>query len=581
MYYPVRSFFRTVVLTAAISGVSALPSDADIAPKWSDAELVTFSDVVLTGQVAAVATAWDRDTIYTYITVDVDDVLKGWVPERQIVVKQLGGRVGDLALLIGGQTKFTQGEDILAFLEVRPRDRTLTTTGLWQGKWSIRTDQNSGQRVAVRTIPGGGDDTHPLFAFVQELRQLAGNNSPPPLGTDIVVVPREVDAASAVRGVDAAEIFVPAWRREIMNGTAVPLEIQSDGQPRMPGGGIDHMLQAARHSAAGAGLSLATAGTTSGACFARFTGDGRVSVAFGDPCGEMSATGGSLAISGVWVDAAPGLHNDDESFMQIRQAGVVNGASTVALAYLTRPDCFEQIEQHELAHAFGLVHHGGSRSALAAVLDRSCTPEDQSNVATSRASGGYVGLASTTQSISPTASGSTVTLCWDPPASGGAPTTYIIEAGSMPGISDLAKLATGSTTTCFVAAGVQSGIYFVRVRAANAAGLGPPSNELAVAVSGGSVSACTPPSAPGGLSFSVSGSTVTLLWNSSAGPITSYIVEAGSSTGLSNLANFDTASAATTLTATGVGTGTYYVRVRGRNACGLSGPSNEVAVVVR
>jgi len=59
------------------------------------------------------------------------------------------------------------------------------------------------------------------------------------------------------------------------------------------------------------------------------------------------------------------------------------------------------------------------------------------------------------------------------------------------------------------------------------------------------------------------------------------MIEAGSSAGSSDLANFDTASTSTTLQATGVGRGTYFVRVRARNACGVSAASNEVLASVR
>src|SRR5205823_4513755 len=79
----------------------------------------------------------------------------------------------------------------------------------------------------------------------------------------------------------------------------------------------------------------------------------------------------------------------------------------------------------------------------------------------------------------------------------------------------------------------------------------------------------------------ISGNTVTLNWTPAAGDAaTSYVLEAGSASGRSDLANADTRSQQPTLTATEVPPGTYFVRVRARNASGTSAPSNEISVVV-
>jgi subtilisin-like proprotein convertase family protein len=178
--------------------------------------------------------------------------------------------------------------------------------------------------------------------------------------------------------------------------------------------------------------------------------------------------------------------------------------------------------------------------------------------------------------------GSGITLAWNRSPAGGAPTYYVVEAGSAPGRSDLANFSTGSAVPSFSASGIGAGTYFVRVRAGNAVGISAASNEATLVVgAGGSGSCSSGPGSPSGLQAVVNGSNVTLGWFAAAGGPTSYVLEAGSFPGAADLAVSDTGSTATTLTATNVGGGTYFVRVRARNACGSGGASNEVTVIVR
>ena len=80
---------------------------------------------------------------------------------------------------------------------------------------------------------------------------------------------------------------------------------------------------------------------------------------------------------------------------------------------------------------------------------------------------------------------------------------------------------------------------------------------------------------------SVSGSRVSLTWGPPAtGKPTSYIIEAGSSTGLVNIVNSDTRNLQTSLTVDGVGEDIYYVRVRATDGNVISEPSDEVTLVV-
>lgn len=177
-----------------------------------------------------------------------------------------------------------------------------------------------------------------------------------------------------------------------------------------------------------------------------------------------------------------------------------------------------------------------------------------------------------------TSSGSSVTLTWTAPTTGDPVQSYVIEAGSGSGSANLANFSTGNTQTTFSTSGVATGAYYVRVRASNSAGVSAASNEALLVV--GPVCS-VPPGEPTALTLvSNSGGTVSFSWTAGAYIPTTYIIEAGSAPGLSDLARSDLASAATTFTTTGVGRGIFYVRVRGRNACGTGNPSNEVILGV-
>jgi hypothetical protein len=72
---------------------------------------------------------------------------------------------------------------------------------------------------------------------------------------------------------------------------------------------------------------------------------------------------------------------------------------------------------------------------------------------------------------------------------------------------------------------------------------------------------------------------VTASWVAATGAVGVYAVESGNGPGLSDLPTRETP--ATTLTVARIPAGTYYARVRARNSCGISPPSNEVALVVK
>jgi hypothetical protein len=173
--------------------------------------------------------------------------------------------------------------------------------------------------------------------------------------------------------------------------------------------------------------------------------------------------------------------------------------------------------------------------------------------------------------------GNVLTVTWDAGPGGTPATGYRLEAGTAPGLSNVAVLDRGNTRT-FSYTGVPPGVYYLRVRAYNIAGASDPSREVVLNVGGF-------PAAPGvplALTRTVTGSTVTLNWlpPSDGGAPTSYIIEAGTTRGLSNIAVFDTGSAFPSVTVNAVPSGAYWVRVRARNAQGPGSPTADIRLVV-
>jgi hypothetical protein len=168
-----------------------------------------------------------------------------------------------------------------------------------------------------------------------------------------------------------------------------------------------------------------------------------------------------------------------------------------------------------------------------------------------------------------------LTLTWDLPRRGPAPTSYQLEVGTAAGRSDIAVVPT--PTRLFRFTGVPPGVYFVRVRSVVGAVIGSPSADVMMVA--GNVPA--PPAEPSFLTSTVTGNVATLRWGAPTfGPVTDYILEAGSQSGASNIAVLRLGTTATSMTIPGVPPGRYYLRLRAVNALGVSAQSFEHEMVV-
>ena len=173
-------------------------------------------------------------------------------------------------------------------------------------------------------------------------------------------------------------------------------------------------------------------------------------------------------------------------------------------------------------------------------------------------------------SLAANVQGNAVTLSWNPPSSGGAAASYLVEAGNSQGSASLGSAPT--TGTSLAVGGVPTGQYFVRVRARNAVGTSAPTSDLVVNVG------CTPPDPPSTFTTVVTSTSVAVTWNVAAGT-TSTVIDAGYAAGATALST-PFAAPAGIVAVPNVPRGTYYLRARALNACGTSSASVERTVVI-
>lgn len=143
-------------LAAMVLGLAVIICVSDLATsltveKISLQKLTDDAVLIVHGRVLSSFSQWEEGNIYTYTAVKVSQVLKG-EESATITVKQMGGRVGDIAEEIPGAPTLVRGEEVVLFL-VHWRENYWVHS-IVLGKFSVIEEQ--GMKRAVNDLNNVG-----------------------------------------------------------------------------------------------------------------------------------------------------------------------------------------------------------------------------------------------------------------------------------------------------------------------------------------------------------------------------------------------------------------------------------------
>lgn len=123
---------------------------------WTLTDFVTNMNAAVTGTVTRVDVRWndDHSFIHTYVTLAVDKVVAGESLPVELVLVEMGGRVGRTLSVVEGVPVYREGERVFVFVE--RVDDIYRTLGFYQGKYTLEVDPVTWREMYVQRVPADG-----------------------------------------------------------------------------------------------------------------------------------------------------------------------------------------------------------------------------------------------------------------------------------------------------------------------------------------------------------------------------------------------------------------------------------------
>jgi hypothetical protein len=341
-----------------------------------DTELIVDSRLIVSGRVISLTSEWDRSgsVIWTYVEVRADRVLKGELHATTVVLKQLGGTVGERSLRVFGQPDFAAGERVLLYLNTGP-DGSLHSAHTFMGKFSIVADP-AGTEFVERSVDtkeieilgrsSSGEVTNraPLEEYLAKIQRTLSREAfrvaevnAARVGQPFVAVPKEFSRSRKhAGGFSPAFVFFggPVRWMEADSGQPVRYFVNPSGSP-IAGGAAAEITRAmsAWPNQSGATIQLQLAGQT-GSCGIAI--DNNNTISFGDCLNQLDPPIGCVGVVALttisWTNETRVVGGT--TFNRLIEADTVFNRGMDC--FLANSANLAEVACHELGHSIGLGH---------------------------------------------------------------------------------------------------------------------------------------------------------------------------------------------------------------------------------
>ncbi|MFN0109891.1 MAG: matrixin family metalloprotease [Blastocatellia bacterium] len=406
-------FFRKATLTLSLvyllAAFNVASATSVIIP--SDDEMIIGARAIVRGQVVSIGSQLDpeRNIVFTYITLRIQEVFKGKIAIGEIIIKEPGGVVGARGSMIFGTPEFKAGEDVLLFLDTWA-DGSLRVYNWFLGKYSVVNSPRTGKLTVARDATNGrvsvlgrsqngpitdnadfAEFGSMLRARVSATKAAAAQHEAKYFGA-IAVKDRPQEIAGGGLGPAPNFTFInpsrpPRWFEPDTNQSVV-FRINPSGAPN---GTIINDVSAALNAwsnVSGSALRISNGGSTGNCGLLVLDGENTVSFNNCDNYSPFSPPSGGC--SGILAAAGIVSYNPYQTrivngitFYRAIEANV--SFNPYASCHFSNSCNVQEIATHELGHALGIGHSLDSAATMYAYahFDGRCAglrSDDQSAV---------------------------------------------------------------------------------------------------------------------------------------------------------------------------------------------------------